>query len=230
MPAKPSQPKRPSLSYLRSLERRGKTSTHKAGMVRYYTLEWLRLESLALADLSPEEQQDHQHDLATLRGCQHDWHIGYGDKPKEQIVIPGRPLFASRGFAVFPLQLGQPNLDPNRVVLSLDPLQPWREVLMPEVERQVSRALERMFHRKRAVGGGMPHSLAKMWEALRFEARRKQDVRQQQSKAQPKTPIKCLVQGGKSEDYGKRLLVTARRMIKAAQAGPTAWRKAFPVR
>lgn len=230
MPAKPSQPNRPSPSYLRSLERRSNKSTHKAGMLRFHWLEWLRLESLALADLSAQERQHHQHDLATVKACEHDWRIDCGPKPQGVIATSGLPLFAQQLLAVFPLPLGHPNRDPNRVVLSLDPLQSLEEVLIPEVKRQVSRALKQRFHRKRAAGGGQPHPLAKMSEALRLYARQKQDVRQQHSRGRSKTPIKCLVEGGKTEDYGKKLLVIARRMIKAAQAGPAAWRKAYPVK
>ena len=235
MPAKSSKrskrptQKNPSLVHFQELERKSQEKTYDGEMVQFYVLEWLRIESLALADLNPQEQQYHQHDLACAKAGQHRWLIGCGPRPKG-IALPGLPMFARRGFAVFPLPLGKPSLDPNRVTLSIDPLQPWAEVLMPKIERHVSGAKERMFHRKRARGGGRPHPLAKMWEALQLYAKRQQDAKRAQSKAQTKTPIKCLVQGGRSEDYGKKLLIIAKRMIKAAQAGPTAWHTAFPVR
>ena len=229
MPSKPNKrsnlpnQKKPSLAVWQELDRKSRGKTYEGDMVQFYALESLRLESLSLADLNHQEQQLHQHDLTSVQEGYHYRLIGCGPRLKGMMVFSGLPLHGQRGLAVFPLALGQRNLDPNRVAISIDPSQPWKEVLMDRVERIVLEARERIFHRKRARGGGRPHPLAKMWEALQLYAERKQT----------KTPLKLLklfVHAKRSVHQANKLLALANRMIKAAQAGPTAWRKAFPLR
>ena len=220
------KPKIPTLAYLQELERKSREKTYDGEMAQFHVLEWLRLESLALADLSPPERQYHQHDLTLVKTGHHHWLIGCGPRPKGPIVTRGLPLFQRRKFAVLPLPFGQPNRDPNRVALSIDPLQPWEEVLMPEVGRHVSGAKERMFHRKRARGGGRPLPLAKMWGALQLYAKWQQDAKGKQ----PKTSLKLYFPANMKEHQGHKLMPLARRMIEAAKAGSHAWAKAFPIR
>jgi hypothetical protein len=224
---------------------------------RAEALEWLRLESLRLAEprLTSEQREVHFHDLLTIKAGEHHALLFGGTPTTTPGCYDGSPLTNKRLSPIAVLKAGRftvPGLTTGTIMERTliephfddpDPAKPGellcvRLILSVDIDysepeliesfkRHVKAAKARA-GRRRAPGGGRRSSIVQMWEAIRLYETNK--------------PLKDIGWeaesfGSKDEDFvgnvdyyvnrGMKVRKLARQMIKIAKSEAVEWRKKF---
>lgn len=207
-----------------------KSAKARAEVKRLNALEWLRLESLALAELNATAREHYRTDLDTVARRAHDYLLELRPRPTNAVAISALPTYAKHGLAAFVVDPQKPIHIPGRLMVSIDPSIPIKVI--------ASSIKQLLPMNGRAAGAGRPRSIARMAEALRLHAERKrnqQTWRDLAAKAETFDPIPAKLQGTARqwdilEDRGQKLADLVNEMLSTAQRGSTAWFAAFPPR
>ncbi len=120
--------------------------------------------------------------------------------------------------------------NPNRILLSLDPWQPKKQVireLLKEANSQI-RGVRATQRKPRIAGQGRTYTLERLAEALWAYDQAEFHGRKQKSIGAEARSFRVQSESlSQIESHGEQLIRIAHRMIKAAKASPETWYKTF---
>jgi hypothetical protein len=194
-------------------------------MIRIRGLEWLRLESLRRAVLTPQEKEAYSEDLQYIRSRQHDCLIDLRLKSVIWVYpYPLPPLKRARAIEYVP-----PNSHwrhPERDYVSYN----WTlsdKVLVAAFKKRIRES--KAAHR--AAGAGRRYSLARLYEALELHDARNAhnlpgkavgfQIRTQKPLADIPRSIRI------ASERGRKVLALASLMINTAKESPGLWVETF---
>jgi hypothetical protein len=215
--------RQPNVDLFLSLDKLSKGPSGE--MIRIRGLEWLRLESLRRADLTPQEKGTYRKELQDIRYHRHDCLIK-PDRKNLQWVYPYAVPALKRAGAVEVVPPGMRGRDPRRLCLAVDPTQPQKVLIA--AFKDILRSIKST---RRAPGAGRRYSLAQLWEALQlYDDWKAHDVSPKDLgfRIRTLTPLEERPDTLDSAiERGRTAVALAKRMIHTAQNSSAPWLKVF---
>jgi len=234
--SKQTKPRPPSIQHFQKLDKKSKEEDpasvypkYKGEMVRFRSIEWLRLECVQRFYKDSEAPHDNSavaNDLSIVKSGKHHSLIGLGTKPKGPGIFNTLPQFAQTNYAVIPIKPGEKGYSTGRFHVSVDPFQDDKAIIKGILQTKQN-ALSSIklgsgsgklpTKKVRSKGGGRKHTLAQLFETLTLYDK-------YQSRKGTTKEIKQLVLGLEAKTFGKsqgeKIISMAKYMIQIAGNRP----------